>query len=378
MMKKSTVLLSVILLLNGCAESENERVQNSANPIVHPTEHAFLPDSVIGSVINTSEIFDTPLYSENELLVRIGKNEGKMEEILGSLTGAGVVGNDLLVIADDQQNVIRVYDLKTGGYLFPLARRGRGPGELFEIASIETRDRMVAVADRIQKIELFELTDGDEFENRLIDIDFTPHFLCLLGDRLFVSGFHYVRRNTVHVYDLNDGQYIKSFHDAYPSESFFTQLMLSINRISCNNSTGTVAIINPYLPYVYGYNSEGERLWTTRIESFIPIEATEYMNENGRPVINKSIRPDGITYIYSQFISFEDSNYFLLQMNRMEKKDGETIHGQFLTMKIDANTGIGNVVSSEHPIIEDLPRNYTISKTNRPYPQIFVYERNEP
>ncbi|PWN05402.1 6-bladed beta-propeller [Rhodohalobacter mucosus] len=377
-MKKSIAFCLVFFLFLGCSEREENAVQNSSNPIVHPTEHAFLPDSVIGSVINTSEIFDTPLYSENELLVRIGKNEGQMEEILGSLTGAGVVGDDLLIIADDQQNMIRVYDLKTGGHLFPLARSGRGPGELFEIAALETNGRIVAAADRIQKIELFEWKDGDQFENRLIDIDFTPHFLCLLGDRLFVSGFHYVNKNTIHVYDVQDGQHIKSFHDAYPSESFMTQMMLSNNRVACNNSTGTVAVMNPYLPYVYGYNSEGERLWTSKLEDFAPVEATEFMSENGRPGVTKSIRPDGITDIYSQFISFEDSDFFLLQMNRMEKKDGETIHGQLLTMKIEAATGIGQVVNSEHPIIEDLPRNYTISKTNRPYPQISVYERNEP
>jgi WD40 repeat protein len=370
-------LLSDFFLL-GCSEREENAVQNSSNPIVHPTESAFLPDSMIGSVINTSEIIDTPIYTENELLVRIGKNKGELEEILGSLTGAGVVGDEFLVIADDQQNVIRVYDLKTGGYLFPLARRGRGPGELFEIAALETNGRIVAAADRIQKIELYKWKDGDEFENRAIDIDFTPHFLCLLGDRLFVSGFHYVNKNTIHVYDVQDGQHIKSFHDAYPSESFMTQMMLSNNRVACNNSTGTVAIINPYLPYVYGYNSEGERLWTSKLKDFAPVEATEFMSENGRPGITKSIRPDGITDIYSQFISFEDSDFFLLQMNRMEKKDGETIRGQLLTMKIDAGTGVGHVISSEHPIIEDLPRNYTISKTNRPYPQIMVYERNEP
>ena len=367
----------MIFQLVSCTESEEKIVQNSASTIIHPTERAFLPDSVIGSIINTSEIIDTPLFTENELLVRIGKNEGKMEEILGSLTGAGVLGDEFLVIGDDQQNVIRVFDLETGEFLFPLARRGRGPGELFEIAALETNGRLLAAADRIQKIELFEWKGGDEFENRLIDIDFTPHFLCLLGDRLFVSGFHYVRKNTIHVYDINDGRYIKSFHDAYPSESFMTQMMLSNNRVACNNSTGTVAVMNPYLPYVYGYNSEGERLWTSKLEDFAPVEATEFMSENGRPGITKSIKPDGVTNIYSQFISFEDSDYFLLQMNRMEKKDGETIHGQILTMKIDAITGLGYVVSSEHPIIEDIPKNYIITKTTDPYPQITIYERDQ-
>lgn len=376
-MIKTIVLLTVIFQLISCTEKEELKVQNSSNLIIHPTQRAFLPDSVISSVINTANNIDTPLYTDNGLLIQIGKNEGKMEEILGSMTGAGVVEKKFLVIADDQQHVIRVYDLKSGEYLFPLARSGRGPGELFEIAALETNGRIVAAADRIQKIELFEWKDGDEFENRLIDIDFTPHFLCLLGDRLFVSGFHYVNKNTIHVYDVQDGQHIKSFHDAYPSESFMTQMMLSNNRVACNNSTGTVAVMNPYLPYVYGYNSEGQRLWTSKLEDFEPVEATEFMSENGRPGITKSIRPDGVTNIYSQFISFEDSNIFLLQMNKLELEDGNIVNGQILTMKIDAITGLGYVVSSEHPIIEDIPKNYIITKTTDPYPQITIYERDQ-
>lgn len=371
-------LLTTLLAFTACdSKSEQGKVKNSTNPIIHPTERAFLPDSMNGSVINTSDIIDTPLYTDNELLIQIGKNEGKMEEILGSLRGAGVVGDEFLVITDDQQNVIRIYDMETGEYRFPLARRGRGPGELFEIAAVATHDSIVAVADRLQKIELFEWKDGDEFENRLIDIDFTPHFLCLLGDRLFVSGFHYERKNTIHVYNVHDGQYIKSFHDAYPSENFMTQMMLSNNRIACNISMGTVAVVNPYLPYVYGYNAEGEWIWTSIIEGFAPVEATEFISENGRPGITKSIRPNGFTNIYSQFISIEDSNFFLLQMNKLELEDGNIVKGQILTMKIEAGTGLGHVVSSEHPIIEGLSKNYIITKTTDPYPQITVYERDK-
>jgi hypothetical protein len=342
--------------------------------VIHPTQTVFLPESDVDGIIRTESNKNLLSLQNRNLKLTLGDDEGRMESMLGSIEGAGIMMDSTLVVADDQKNAVRLYDLDSGEYRSTVAIRGRGPGELMDLSDLSVSDTRIISSDRrMQKVEIFEQHRQD-FKDRSFSLDFSPHFLCETDGKLFISGFHYDKSQTIHVYDVESGSHLFSFHEEYPSESFMVSLMLSNNRVACNRDSGTVAVLSPYLPYVYGYDTAGALQWISKLDIFSPVEVIEGQDSNGNPSITKSIRDDGVTDIFSQFLAAASGSEFILQMNRMKKQDGETKEANIHTFMIDANDGRGRLVSTDLPIIQDVSERYLIFSTYDPHPQIILYE----
>lgn len=379
MMKRISVfvvLFTFLIYSSSCSSGDkSDRAVLSDKMVVHPTQSAFLNESDVDAIIHTESQANLLSVKDQKLKLVIGDDEGKMENMIGSIESAGIIMDTILVVADDQQYAARLYDLHTGNYESTLAKRGRGPGEFMDLSDLSVSGaRIIMIDRRIQKVEIFEQEELQEFGNRSFKLDFSPHFFCELDGKIFISGFHYDKSQTIHVYSVDSGSYLFSFHEEYPSESFMVSLMLSNNRVACNQNTGKVAVISPYLPYVYGYDSTGTLQWTSKLDVFNPVEVIEGQDSNGNPTITKSIRDDGVTDIFSQFLAVDSGSEFILQMNRMEKQDGETKEAHILTFMLDANDGSAKLVSTDLPIIQDVSDRYLIFSTYEPHPQIALYE----
>ena len=118
--------------------------------------------------------------------VRIGTLDGADEYILGRVGSVAVGRDGVIVVADEQVPVIRMYDAR-GKFIRNVGRKGGGPGEYEAIGGMRTLpDGRVALWDnRNQRITLFtpagELAESHRvvsglFASDIFQVDRTGHF----------------------------------------------------------------------------------------------------------------------------------------------------------------------------------------------------------
>lgn len=300
-----------------CSQDADQKNYNT-NEIAHPTPINYISKDSVTTFINDSFTDFVVDSSSLNKINSIGIREGNSNYMFGRITSVSIINDTEIVVLDDQSGGLRAFDLISGEFITSFSKTGRGPGEIMYASQMTSDKNHVFVSDRLQKIEIFERTDEQKFKSTTLNLNYSPGGICVIGDNLYVSGFDQQNLKTVHKYNIPALSYQNSFHNAYKADSGFSMLMLSNNRITCNKTTETVAVVSSYLPYVYGYDIDGEVKWVSEINNFTPVSIVE--TNYDRPGIDKEIRPDGKTDIYSNLSSTNDSSLIYLQLNRLIKK----------------------------------------------------------
>ena len=366
------LMIVISALLISC--SEGDMPESHSGLIKHPTPGNFLHADLVDNKVNFQDKnFDNHSISL-DTIHSIGINSGDRNYMFGRIFSVFIINQGKMAVLDEQHPSIRVYDFQSGSYLNSFSSAGRGPGEIMAASDLAGYGSFIAISDRMQKVEVFELQSDVAELSKTIPVSFTPHKLCLSGDDLFVTGVDYTTFDTVHHYSVKSGDPIGSFHQAYLSESALPRIMLSQNRIACNDKTDNIVLVSPYQPYLYGYSKDGELLWVTEIEDFTPVKVTEVDDGVSRPRVEKSMNLNGITDIFTTLISSADSKYVYLQMNRILRKEGEVEHGNILTFRIDSETGESEFISNDIPFIKYENSEFLVTNKNNPYPQIEIHK----
>lgn len=91
---------------------------------------------------------------------------------------------DGFAIGDNVDNRVHVFG-PDGLAVATVGRTGEGPGEFRRITAVsQIGQRVLAVADVMRRVELFEMTDTLRYLRR-VSLPFSPTSLCTIGDRIF-------------------------------------------------------------------------------------------------------------------------------------------------------------------------------------------------
>lgn len=348
------------------------RVDKNNGRISHPTQENLLPkDSVNFRLTEESEnVIDA---KELSLIESIGIQEGSSKYMIGRVTSAKISNNSEIFVLDGQYGFVRRYDIKTGEYVGQFGRSGSGPSEFTIPNDLFVRENKAYVSDRVNRVQIFNVGNRIEHSDEL-NVEFVPISLCVIDNSLFISGVDYKSFLTVHKFNLTDNKRVMSFHEAYKSDGKIAKILLSNNKISCNQKSKTVAVISPNLPYIYGYDLRGNIKWISQLSNYNPILTTEETSDDGRPSINKKIDPNGYTDSYYKLIEVENTDDLMLQVSRSERRNNEFSSNKNLTYLIDSSTGKGVFISDNLPVIEALNKNYVIARDSKKYPSINIYK----
>lgn len=259
--------------------------------------HALALLGVVGSIASTPlvEPVTAQLWEPADLQMTIGRLDGDDAEVFGLLRTIEVDAAGNVYVLGEQTSDIHVFD-RDGGHITSYRRRGQGPRELLGIRGSDLdSEGVLHVADVANgRISTFEL-DGDTLAFRTVTtLRFRPTDVCVLGGR------RYVLRQpggptdpTISEID-SDGQVIRGF--ASPEEPREadqrrelgqTPHMLNYGYLACDEATRTIVKFNWMVPVVRAFDPEGEILWETTLEGYVPWQLTA-----SRPGVCCRYRPD--------------------------------------------------------------------------------------
>lgn len=367
----------IFLLTISCAQ-QNEQQKTSQKNTDHPTQENLLSEDLIDYFISTSETIPERVDSTDlNRLVTIGVSSGDRNQVFGQIRYSEILDSQTLAVFDHLGSELRLFDIQTGEYITDIGGAGRGPGEFVQVSGMYSVDNKLYVSDRLNKVEMFNLADPEDVHNQSMRVDVSPIGVCRLGDQTFIAGVDRATQKTVHQYNSHSSEKIRSFHDSYSTTSPAVEIVLSQNRIVCNQASGNLVLISPFLPYIHGYNSSGELQWTSELRDFNPRLARDDLDEAGRPGIVTGLHRDGVSDVYSRLISSKDTETVLIQMNRINRENGESAGGQILTFSINSHTGEGSLISRSMPFIQAFNNEYIVSMRTNPFPQIYINQNNE-
>lgn len=376
--KKYIFYIVIIIFLVSCDQFNSKLSQYgiTSTKITHPTSENYISEGYINSIINEELIDSSNAISTDSSSLQIGVNEGDENYMFGNIHSVSVIDNNALMIFDDQKVSVKAFNLNNGQFIKSFLFAGGGPGEIMHPAGMATYGNTVILADRMNKLEVFEDTGNLNFESQTVLLDFTPKDICVINDRLYISGVHMNNFKTVHSYEIDSFTRDVQFHDAYKSETPSVRYLLSDISIACNNASETLIVVSQHLPYIYGYDKMGELKWVSEIDNFTPREVFQTVDELGRPRISRSIRSDGTTDIYSNLISSKSDRKVFLQMHRLVRSPGRENKGEVLTFEINSSTGEGALISEDLSFIRYIDNDFLMIRERLSFPRLKILNMN--
>jgi hypothetical protein len=175
-------------------------------------------------------------------MLTFGALEGEEHEILGGVTAVAVIPDGRLAVLDEANSVIRILDPQ-GRYVGSIGRAGRGPGDFFHARSMAVdAEGNLYVGDLLRRVQRFR-SKGNSFElDTVLATRVSPDALCIMDSTIVVHAVNPEVRGLVHLSDLR-GRYLRSFGEAYRSNSEIINIQVTMGRIACLPKAGLIAFI---------------------------------------------------------------------------------------------------------------------------------------
>jgi len=252
---------------------------------------------IIGSIpwIPPTVPLAAQLWEPADVQTTIGRLDGSGPDVFGRVRTTEVDAAGNVYVLDEQTSGIHVFD-PDGDHIASYRRSGQGPRELRGIRGSDLdSEGILHVADAGNgRISTFRL-EGDSLAFRgVTTLRFAPEDVCVLGGRRYV--LHQPGppgEPTISEID-GDGRVIRRFASpeegqggAQRRELGPTPHLLNWGYIACDEATRTIVKFNWFVPVVRAYDPEGEELWTTWLDDYVPWRIT--LNSRDRCC---SYRPD--------------------------------------------------------------------------------------
>lgn len=302
-----------------------------------------------------------------EPILQIGTVEHPPEEVFGSIVGA-VVHRDRLVILDGQQ--LSAFDLR-GSFLGTTGRSGGGPGEFAAPRSLISTHAGLLVLDgvnlRISRYEIIESVLELTAEER---VELPADDFCSMPDgSLYVLGLR--EGNTIHRFD-GAGQ--RSFGGIGADADLLALRPVLQGTIECFAQPDAVVFAASLMGTVRAYDTDGRVLWEVEIPGFRRMEVRR--NPDGS--VTYSAPPGGKGHdVVSSMVRW-GAGSLLVQIGAIG--DGRAYTPREITdlhsYLIDVETGEMQSLGRQLPRVVWADRHYVISAVDSPVPQVSVYRRS--
>lgn len=306
---------------------------SNSDRIYHPTAEN-IPQSLVSNIsLDADSIFSSLSQNDSNILNKLMKGEKITEfgneendKFLSFTTINDMVYSSkeehIFLLVDNLKKVI-VFDTE-GEYVTTIGQEGSGPGDFLFPSTLATDgDGNLYVLDRFE-IDVFEYEGGKYKPISSISHNLTSSWdLCLMDDIVFVSGYSVTETDSVeqskypmdisgpiHGYNLQDGEYIRTFGNKYKSATgwpIFTGDLSAMN-IECNSKSQTIISVFKHFPIFYGYDSTGKVKWSSMLDGYSGRKFYETNNSMG--VENNGNPYDVISY----FSNFGNSEFIIIQI----------------------------------------------------------------
>ena len=293
-----------------------------------------------------------------------------MPYMIGDMEDAVLGEKQAMFVLDGAYNEVKVYDGQ-GEFSHTFGGVGRGPDEFQEPSGLAIGNGFIFVADRHQRIKVFDARDNSYRGTKALD--FTPEDLCVLGDRLYVRGYRESGDSSgrlVHVYEATaaDEGILGSLGKAYESTNALVRTTLSRGSVACVEEERTVVLAFDYLPVAIGLSLEGEIRWVTEVNSYKPAKLTE-TSRNGRFALRHEALEPG-TWVQGSVAS-GPGGLAILQMYEVQGSEERPLIHTFL---LSSEDGTGTYAGSDLPRLFAFEEGRILGGTVRPFPQLLVLE----
>jgi hypothetical protein len=380
------LLVCISLIINGC--------QNSSENVFHHPDSSLLPkDEKIDNKVrlnDQSELVTFPVKLEKKGEINPEKNAS--DEYYYYRIPPKNIQSDLqrnVYVLQAHTSSINVFN-QNGKFLYKIGRKGNGPGEFNSLKTFSFSDdyNELYALDHF-KIEVFVKKQERYTYDRTYFQELQGSFdMCIMDDYIYISGYKISKKvldkieNTeteeeklqnikgskiskpIHRLNRHTGEYEFEFGYLYQSENRIGPLgaLLSETMLSCNKDSKTVTGIIKYYPFVFGYDTEGNQKWISKIEGFKSIESIEKYSENGKPslvrysnsdVFNRylPVRSGLDEYTFIQVIyslpqkSFASDVKHILPENPLKTLSLNTVNGEMKNISFKKTIGtLGNGV----------------------------------
>lgn len=297
-----------------------------------------------------------------------GAMEGEPSEVFGMIEDVVADRSGRLYVLDSRYNNVRIHD-GSGAALASFGRPGGGPMEFRSPEALE-RDRAgrLLVADRHNRIKVFESQGGSYVYARSIEVPLVPEDFCLLGDQVVVQGV--ADDGFIHLYN-GSGAHLRSFGRLYSSRNWLVRNQLSDGPIACVPEAGTVVTMFKYLPVVHGYGADGKLRWVSRLADFRPIRIVEGVSPRGQPRVTFD---GGAPHDVAESLAAAPGGLVVVQTARItpESVRANREYAELRTYVLSARTGEGVYVGNHLPRISAVDAARVLAGVNDPFPQVRI------
>ena len=344
---------------------------------LHPTQRNLdIPDARPLSV-PLDDISLASIVSDTSEYVKIGVNEGPPHAMFGHIADVALDSFNNVYILDSEYNTVRAYDIG-GTYLSSFGRAGNGPGELYEPESISLIDNGNRAVITTGRVTIFSRTSPSTFEfDRTFNVPY-PAFWeggsCSMNGHVYTLDYSPEAQGVIHKYSL-DGAYITSFGNEYISSvPFVTSQLSDRGYLACSAQSDVIGWISIYLPFIHGYSSDGDHLWTFRIEGFVPAFVEQRRIDDGRPAVR--FKNTQVGQSSHMGLHVDDQGHFFASFITVER-DIVGVRDQLMSkghvVRIDPSTEEGTYWATVKGLAA-VWGGYIAIGTDRPYPHVRVYK----
>ncbi len=299
--------------------------------------------------------------------VGVGMLEGDPSYTIGSARDVAVDDAGRLYVLDSRFHEVKVFDTN-GALLESVGGRGKGPGEFAGPTSIAVDGKQrLYVGDMTRVVHVFDWSDGRLKYKRMFRLRVEPRDMCFMRGHLLVHGLTLEDNRLIHVYD-RDGSYERSFAVLYDSGNGLVDYKLSLGRIACLQSEGTVVYAPiSVIPEIRGYSIRGDLLWVTRVLDYKPILFEEMPGGSRITVPGRG---------YHRILSLVSGGggCLVLQIAFLSR-EGWQARREFTELYSFELAPASGTASSVHGInspIRAISRSYYVSSTEDPYPRLVI------
>jgi len=382
------VIFSILwlLLCSGC-ENEGQK-QKDSEEIIHPRleyvpYHEKMSSVSYGDSITDQSLRDF-LISVNTADPEIsigGTRTGKRAEVFSHIKRVSTDSEYNIYILDSQAPAVKKYDSRGELTFIYGGVQGRKAAALYRPFDMEiVRDSLIYLSDAYGNIKI--LKSGEKkIEFVRADSTVFPSDMCVMDDKIFMRTVKEIGNTDdyrlVHAYNLTDGSYIRSFGPLYRSPRPESNKHFStMGLIGCMKETNTVIYtLYENFSYLYGYSSEGDFKWVTRLPSFRGYEVVEKLNEEKETTgFSHSSKGDRVKIVSVQPVM---GKYILVQsapMSVWRSGDSESVVKSYV---ISAEDGEGVYRSNSMPYILHINEKYFYTNNINSYPGVKVYRYQE-
>jgi len=352
------------ILVNLVIACNNEKSQRGK--IQHPVKEYMPSYSLIKQTENKEFEIDEIPYHDLKMLLASIQNAKKPIYTVGGASGDSTIlfgyiedvetnGDTVFILDNKKPSVIKLN--ASGSIVDVYGRMGRGPTDLLQPVDLEiAEDGRMFVADDFNETKVLRATE----EGIVHDESFlTPGVLaldmCIMNEKMYIRSISKNQTekdssayNLVHVYSLDNFEYIRGFGQTYQSPRLETNLYLSggkFSHIECIESTDTVVYSYREFSYLYGFSGNGTLKWITELKPYKNGKVEETVSDGESVSMFFANEGDMILDISTLF-----GEYFLVRVLR----SGEGVRSFILS----SNTGQGfNLGYSTLPDIVNVDQN---------------------